>query len=692
MNIDSGRPARRVLGQLLVLVLLVVVGLVGTPAGAAVNLLHNPSLEQLTAGFPSCWEASGWGDQEFSYTVSSDAHHGANAMRIGITSSTGPGDRKLMMLETSTCAPQVTPEHQYDLSAWYRSSTPAVAVTVFRHDTTLGWQYWLDLATLPVAGGWTETVVRTPPVPAGTDQLSWGLSIYGVGWLLTDDYSMVDATVGGPGETCTDPEACEKGAWQVMPYASPVRAIHSVVLHNGRVLLIAGSGNDPDHFAAGSFGTALYDPATGAFDSVPTPADLFCAGHVQLADGRVLVMGGNKDYPSAGGTVGYKGLPDSYLFDPATGSYTRTNDLAAGHWYPSATLLGNGDVLSLGGLGEDANGTVAAEYYDAEQERWLRIWEANQTWSFWGLYPAMVLMQDGRLFYTGSHVFGNGLPGTGASIFDYRTGAITDVPGLRRKDERDQSASVLLPPAQDQRVATFGGGNIETNPDAHRLTDIVDLKQTDPAYLPGPDLPAGTLTGGVPQTATQGKMYVSAVLLPDGTVFETGGALHNRADPVHEASVFDPQTDTFTPMAADPVPRGYHSAAFLLPDGRVMAVGDNPGNGSFDMRISIYSPTYLFKGPRPQITSVARTDWGYGSTQQVTVDSPVTRASLIRPAAVTHSSDPNQRFVELPMSVEGNMIGLNVTSNPNIAPPGWYMLFVHNAAGVPSLASWVRLG
>jgi hypothetical protein len=304
----------------------------------------------------------------------------------------------------------------------------------------------------------------------------------------------------------------------------------------------------------------------------------------------------------------------------------------------------------------------------------------------------MILMQDGRLFYTGSHVFGNALPGTGASIYDYPARTITPVDGLRRKDERDQSMSVLLPPAQDQRVLTIGGGNNETNPDAHRLTDIIDLKQATPAYRPGPPLPTGTLTGGVPQTAEQGKMYASAVLLPDGKVFETGGALHNRADPVYEASMFDPATNTFTRgMATDPVPRTYHSSAFLLPDGRVMAVGDNPGNGSFDMRISVYTPPYLFQGGRPQILSVAGDQWAYGTAKRITVDGPIVKASLIRPAAVTHSSDPNQRSIDLPMTVSGNTVDLNLTSNPNLAPPGWYMLFVLGTNGVPSVAKWVQI-
>jgi hypothetical protein len=109
------------------------------------------------------------------------------------------------------------------------------------------------------------------------------------------------------------------------------------------------------------------------------------------------------------------------------------------------------------------------------------------------------------------------------------------------------------------------------------------------------------------------------------------------------------------------------------------------------MRISVYSPPYLFNGARPQITSVATNQWSYGATENITTDSPIVSAELIRPEAVTHSSDPNQRYVALPLTVNGSNIGLNVTTNPNIAPPGWYMLFVTNASGIPSVAQWVHL-
>ncbi len=664
------------------------------PASAA-NLITNPGFETAGTGdMPYCWEKSGWGDNDFTFETVADAHSGDKAMKVELTRRVD-GDRKALITESAECAPVVTEGKQYDLSLWYRTTTPDASLTLFRHDATAGWQYWTDLKTLDLAADWTRASVRTPEVPAGTDRISWGVSVYGTGSATTDDYTMEQVADPVPDPECTGTaEECANGRWDVLATKNPVRSMHSVVLHNGKVLLIAGSGNDPEMFEAGTFTSAVYDPQTGDYKTIPTPKDMFCAGHVQLKDGRVLVMSGNLGYPSADGTIGYQGYKDSYIFDPETETYLKTNDMNDGHWYPSATILGNGDVISFGGLREDSTGSVTAELWSDEQQKWLPTWQVNQTWSYWGLYPSMILMQDGRLFYSGSHVFGNNIPGTGSAIYDYGANTITEVPGLQRKDERDQSMSVLLPPAQDQKVLTIGGGNIDSNPDANRLTDIIDLKQPNPTYVAGPPLPQGTVdlgNGPVPQTGDQGKMYVSAVLLPDGKVLETGGALHNRANPVFETSIFDPATETFDPVAVDPEARGYHSSAFLLPDGRVMTTGDNPGNGSWNHDVSIYTPPYLLKGERPTITSVIDSEWNYGDTQRITVDRPIAKAELIRPAAVTHSSDPNQRFVDLPLSVDGDNVDLNVTSNPNLAPPGWYMLFAVDANGVPSVAKWVHL-
>ena len=736
----DGKPLRAALGA--VTLALPVVAVASTNASAGINLVVNPGFEQ-GSGLGVCWQASGTGSNTYSIGTTSLAHSGGKALKVSI-SKFSSGERLAMIAENAGCAPTVIPGHQYNLGVYYMSTTPNAVIDVYRHDAKKGWVFWMDLKTLAASSKYKLASVRTPAVPTGTTQLSFGVALYGKGTLITDDYSMADATVAAATSSqCSAGTACTKGVWQVLPFPNPVRSIHSVVLYNGDILFVAGSGNDPNEFAAGSFESALYDPVKGTFKVIPTPDDFFCAGHVQLSDGNVLVLGGNKAYPNATTGVGYEGLKTSYIFDPVTEKYIKENNLNGGHWYPSATELANGDIVSYGGLDETSAGSTITEYFKYNKSltdstpdsstdgKWLPSGTTpntvNQTYDFWGLYPAMILRQDGTLFYSGSHVFGNnetpvGPAGTargqgGAGILDIGdiintdptdTDPMTVVKGLQDTpggpagtDMTDQSMSVLLPPAQTQQVFLAGGGNINYTKSATRLTDLIDLNAADPTYVPGPLLPQGTLFNGKKESASQGKMYVSLVVLPNGNVFETGGGLLDREDPVYEASMINvakleanPSSEgAYTEMATDPVPRGYHSQSFLLPDGRVLSIGNNPGDGSFEMRMSIYSPPYLFHGARPQITGVqSSSNWTYGGTYNITTNQPITSAELIRPASVTHQSDPNQRLVALPISGTGTSVSLNLTSNANIAPPGWYMLFVNNANGVPSVAKWVHVG
>lgn len=717
-------------------------------ASAGVNLVVDPGLSQPGAGFPACWSRSVTGTIGATFSTTSKAHSGAAAVQLSVSRYTS-GEALAMITENQACAPSVTAGHQYNLGVYYLSSGPGAVIEVYRHDVKTGWQFWMDLKNLPAAGTYRQASVRTPVIPAGTSQISFGVALYGTGTVITDDYSMTDATVAASAVTCTAGVACAKGAWQVLPFPSPVRAIHTVLMYDGKVLFVAGSGNDPDEFAAGTFESAVYDPVTGKFQVIPTPDDFFCAGHVQLADGNVLVLGGNKAYQVAasGKNPGhnYYGLDTSYIFDPLTDKYIKENNLNQGHWYPSATELGNGDVISYGGLDQVGQAATDIEYFKYDRSpadptpdsgtdgEWLPAAHINgdnpgnaDYTGFWGLYPAMILTQNGELFYTGSHVFGNnetpvgegGTPrGKGGAGFlkiadILRPGPGTDrttsVDGLQDTpggpagtDMTDQSMSVLLPPAQTQRVFLAGGGNTNYLKPGTRLTDLINLNSADPAYRDGPLLPRGTLSGGQEEPAADGKMYVSMVLLPNGNVFETGGGLVNREDPVYQASMIstqaleagDPAARVYTAMAVDPVPRTYHSSSFLLPDGRVISIGDNPGDGSFNMQISVYSPPYLFDGARPVIDSVAdETSWTYGRSYAVRTSTPITSAELIRPAAVTHQSDPNQRSVALPISGDGRAVSLNLTSSADIAPPGWYMLFVTDGDNVPSVAKWVHVG
>ncbi|MCF6525984.1 kelch motif-containing protein [Streptomyces sp. JJ36] len=97
----------------------------------------------------------------------------------------------------------------------------------------------------------------------------------------------------------------ENGRWQVVdvPERHRINTIHAALLHTGKVLLVAGSGNDAAMFDAGTFRTVLWDPVRNTFRDIPTPADLFCAGHTQLPDGKLLVAGGTQRYETLEGDV-----------------------------------------------------------------------------------------------------------------------------------------------------------------------------------------------------------------------------------------------------------------------------------------------------------------------------------------------------------------------------------------------------
>lgn len=661
--------------------------MLAVPASAAnPELVTNGNLEAVTTGVPTCFTRSEWGTKTSSSNVVGTAHSGTNAYQVTVSARTS-GDIKLLQTESVACAPKVTAGHIYKTSVWYKSTTASVSLTVFKH-TTAGWAYWTDLRSLPVVAAWTNATVNTPTIPAGVDQISFGVSIFGVGTLTTDDYSLTDTAVIPVG--CTG--LCLTGQWTQLPFNNHVRAVHSILLYTGKVLMMAGSGNDGTAFAAGTFKTTLFDPTTNTFTDINTPTDVFCSGHVQLANGNILIMGGTKAYPNATTGVSFTGTAASYIFNVATSTYQRINDMNDGHWYPSSTELGNGDVITLGGIDPKGEGTVQTEYFSNATSKWLPATSINQTYSWWGLYPTMILTADGKLFYTGSHTFGPNLPGSGASLYDYNTGTITDVPGLRNKDLRDQSAALLLPPAQNQKVMIMGGGDVDNNITAGNTTDIIDLNVADPKYVPGPNLLPGTSDDEGMEGMDMGKGYVSAVILPDGKVFETGGSLHDRADNVHEASMYDPKTNAFIAMPTDPIGRGYHNEAILLPDGRVLSVGGNPGDGSFEMSMSMYSPGYLFSTTRPTIGTVAAA-WKYGSVQSIPFTSAngVKSIQLIKPAAVTHSSDSNARSVDIPFTLNGTTATGTVSTNPDLITPGKYMISITDSKGIPSVAKWVTV-
>ncbi len=474
--------------------------------------------------------------------------------------------------------------------------------------------------------------------------------------------------------------AAQYGQWDVLSSKNPVRSIHAALLKTGKVLLIAGSGNDQKSFDGGTFRTVIWDPKTNDFTEVPTPWDVFCAGHAFLANGNLLVAGGTAAYEdlTASPKKDYYGLKDSYEFNPDTERYEKVDPLNYARWYPTLVGLTDGKILASSGLDEKGkllNGQT--EIYDPTTKQWTDRPDLNR---YLPTYPALFLTGDGRLFYSGS-TDGYGSPELGRQpgLWNLADNSFQNVYGLRDPDVVETSSSVLLPPVQSQKVMLLGGGGVGDSSVTTRRTAIVDLKQANPTYQDGPDL-------------QQGLRYPGVVVLPDDTVLQTGGSADYRDKDVLQASIYHPDTNTFTKAASPTVGRDYHSEAILLPDGRVATFGSNPIDNSFEMRIEIYSPAYLFYGSRPVIHG-GSTELNRGGTSSLKTSNPadIKTAKLLRPSAVTHVTDVEQRSIDLAITKTADGVSITVPDNAGIVPAGWYMAFVTNTKNVPSEAYWVHI-
>ncbi len=469
--------------------------------------------------------------------------------------------------------------------------------------------------------------------------------------------------------------------WQISSRLS-INPIHAAVGRTGKVLFFAGSGNSPSNMPNSAKGVALWNPSNGSV-SVPTvpldsngdPIDVFCAGHSFRASGVLFVAGGTLAYDP------FKGIPDCFFFDFVNERWTKAPTMHKGRWYPTVLTLGNNRIFSLSGL--DVNGRLDRTpeiYIDSTSRGWNIFTKPT---SAFALYAHLFLLSSGKIFYSGAQLGGNG--GVSPRILTLPssfTDAIAEqaVSGLQNADSGNQAASVLLPPAQDQKVMIMGGGNgsgVATN-----RVNIVDLKVSNPTY-----------TAAAPLKFA--RMHHNAVILPDRTVFVCNGSGGNEdmSKSTLPAEIYNPATNTWTAVETPNVNgRVYHSVAVLLPDGRVVVGGGNPNRSSYEARLEIYSPAYMSK-TRPSISSVPQ-QVGYNKTFtiQTSQAANIKWAHLICPMATTHGLDTAQRLVNLPItSRTSSSINVQTTDNRNLAPPGYYMLFIVDNSNVPSVARWVQL-
>lgn len=539
------------------------------------------------------------------------------------------------------------------------------------------------------------------------------------------------------------------------------------------------------------------DPSVDPLPLLPNTAndgindgDLFCSDQVQLADGRVLAVGGTNWYndPAIPGTdlgiVELAGLTNARVFDPATEQWTQSGSMQFARWYPSLVTLPDGKVLVTSGVSkllkpiypdrpfESGANVKQLELYDPATGAWSTLPEsANRSLP---LFPRIHLLPNGHIYYDTAgqsfNPFGQaydealwnisatfdpatnrwtdlGVPGLGL-------GALPGLPDLPLLQNGDLNSIPLLSnipldglpnPGGNLDLPGFGfrGSTFsimlplvpDPNGDYTRAS-FLSAGGTASAVAPSPGTLLGTDRSRVntvtidPATGRESlvsqttvpldiaRWYPSGVLLPTGEVMAFSGADTDEVvgpgfgRPVRQAELFDPETNTWTPMATATRPRTYHNTAMLLPDGRVLVGGHAPISTAYlsniaipggnpnpdrDPTFEIYEPPYLFRGDRPTIES-APDHLGYGGTIEIDTPDPESIESvvLMRNTAITHLVDGDQRSVMLPIvSRTDHSVTVNAPPRAAVAPAGPYLLFLNKGDGgdlIPSVGKQVFVG
>jgi hypothetical protein len=375
----------------------------------------------------------------------------------------------------------------------------------------------------------------------------------------------------------------------------------------------------------------------------------------------------------------YEGIDDATIFNPANETWSAATPMSQARWYPTNTSLPDGRVLVVSGADNcpsciDPNGShegiaLIPEIYDPRTNSWTQLAGASLSLP---LYPHMFVLPDGRVLATGSQE---------QAIVSRALGIAQQTWTVVDPVARDAGSSVMYWPG---KILKTGMGRNPDYPPVPSVANAWVMDATAPA-------PAWRAIGPMSFARTQHNL----VVLPDGNVFAVGGStnsdVYDTAGCVKTAEMWDATTELWRPLATMQEPRHYHSIALLLPDGRVLVAGGGRFGPDFPSA-EVYSPPYLFKGPRPAITSAPSTvqlgsHFGVGTPD----GARIAKVTLLRLGAPTHGFDENQRYVALAFTTIPNGIDVTAPTSGNVAPPGHYMLFLVDSAGIPSVSAMVRI-
>ena len=525
-------------------------------------------------------------------------------------------------------------------------------------------------------------------------------------------------------------------------------AVSMAVLRDGRIIYWGGlEGLENSDFPIAADGarsiqksrTRILDLRDGTPSwSTPAPEnggthDLFCADQRFLADGKLVAVGGTvwKSDPvdlepvtgdaAPAGSLELFGSNSVRTFDPRTERWDVNKKwMEFPRWYPTLITMGNGKLLVSSGVEKLIYNTSglnvhATETFDPDTGKWKTNGATGET--SLPLFARMHLLPDGNVFYSAvGQMWGPFGQAADEALWHFYKGYNPKknewtTYGVGNYGARSGAFSVMLPLEPPYKVSDIlvGGGTLLTSPGsyvANNFTEIIRVVGGQAVAMEGPEL-------------NNPRWFSSGVVLPDGNVVAVSGADKDEViapggeSPVTQAELYNGKK--WIPLENAGRIRTYHNTALLLADGRVLVGGHSPINTGYgpkgdnsaaavtgtnnmkDPSFEILEPPYLFRGPRPTITS-AQKGIAWGSTFDVDTQSSgdIKKVVLSHLPAVTHITDADQRTVNLEFrEMGGGRLSVTAPPSGNVAPAGHYYLFVLSDNGdglTPSKARIVHIG
>lgn len=429
--------------------------------------------------------------------------------------------------------------------------------------------------------------------------------------------------------------------------------------------------------------TSIWDPSTG----VVTPKlvdntnhDMFCPGISIDGAGRMVITGGN----SAQKTTVYQFGSQTWIPGP---------DMNTQRGYQASATLSDGRVFTIGGCWSGGWFEKNGEVYDPKASTWTSLPGAlvhpMLTNDAQGIYRAdnhawLFGWKNGSVFQAGPSTAMNWYTTSGngsVAPAGNRTSSRGDAPDA-------MTGNAVMYDAVNGKILSFGGSPSYQDSSATTNAHIITIGN------PGAPAQSRFASNGL----WSPRAFHTSVILPDGKTFITGGQTYavpfSDDNPDLTPEMYDPVADSFVQQQANTIIRVYHSISLLLPDGRVFNAGGglcgDCTTNHFDGQI--FTPQYLLTrtgqlAARPAINSVSLS----GRRLTINTNSAITSAALMRYGSATHTVNTDQRRIPLKLTTTGtNRYTADAPSDPGILLPGYYMLFVLNSQGVPSVAKTVN--